>query len=212
MRNIRIYQTGHHEFRFMNYDYFMEQAGFVDVDSFSYKEVYKAHFDLSNEDMIACEQVFVLLNTHHPENYQAWSLSVSDIISLDGKLYFVDSVGFVLLDQNTTAVKVFAKCLLRLKNDHYFKEILDMLDEVSAEPHELDLADCSVSTELNYDSSHGLTIKIGVTKLGENTSIATLYTSEMSKKAFSLMGELCGALAYHLSQYVESFATISRAA
>lgn len=60
MRNIRIYQTGHHEFRFMNYDYFMEQAGFVDVDSFSYKEVYTAHFDLSNEDMIACEQVFVL--------------------------------------------------------------------------------------------------------------------------------------------------------
>ena len=212
MRSIKIFQTNHHEYRFMNFDYFMDRAGFVDIDSFNYREVYASQFELSSDDMVACEQIYVLLNNHHPENYQARSLSVSDIISLDGKLYFVDSVGFVLLEQKNTAASVFGKCMLNLKGNHYYHEVLDLLDEVSAETKELDLTNCHIDAVLRFDSSYGISIQIGVMRLGEISNIATLYTSEMSKKAFQLMGELCGALAYELSEYVESLNKLGSAA
>lgn len=35
MRTVKIYQTQHIDFRFMDYEYFIKQAGFVDTDSFN---------------------------------------------------------------------------------------------------------------------------------------------------------------------------------
>ena len=47
----------------------------------------------ANTDII-CENLFVKFNTDRPENFKGHSLSVSDVVVLDKKAYFVDSFGF----------------------------------------------------------------------------------------------------------------------
>ena len=41
------------------------------------------------------EEIFTLLNVNHPEDYKGHSLSVSDIVELNGKKYYCDSYGWV---------------------------------------------------------------------------------------------------------------------
>ena len=92
--NIRIYQTSNRKYSFMNYE-FAKENGF-DLKDYEmvaefYKEVYEPDFrilesiyDLGNRGFIqaVCNNEFMR------------SISVSDIIELDGRKYFVDSFGF----------------------------------------------------------------------------------------------------------------------
>jgi hypothetical protein len=44
------------------------------------------------------EHIYHVFNTNKPEDFKGHSLSVSDIVGLNGKYYFCDSIGFVEID------------------------------------------------------------------------------------------------------------------
>lgn len=93
-KNIKIYQTNNRKYSFMNYDFAIENGFNIndyDVVAEFYKEVYEPDrrvlesiFDLGNRGFIqaVCNDEFMR------------SISVSDIIEIDGRKYFVDSFGF----------------------------------------------------------------------------------------------------------------------
>ena len=61
-----------------------------------YKKVYDGEMDDMNEtpsEML--ERIYVKFNVARPEDFHGHSLSVSDVILLDGQHYYVDSVGFI---------------------------------------------------------------------------------------------------------------------
>ena len=46
-------------------------------------------------DQVICDDIFVQFNLKRPEDFRGHSLSMSDIIQLDDKYYYVDAIGFV---------------------------------------------------------------------------------------------------------------------
>lgn len=65
-----------------------------------YNEVYHAGIKEKDEATTyqMLENLFYIFNMQHPENFRGHSLSVSDIIELDGKLYVVQRLGFRLVN------------------------------------------------------------------------------------------------------------------
>ena len=60
-----------------------------------YENTYEGEIETNkiNEFKIL-EEIFTLLNVNHPEDYKGHSLSVSDIVVLNGKKYYCDSYGW----------------------------------------------------------------------------------------------------------------------
>jgi hypothetical protein len=58
-----------------------------------YKKVYEGEMDVED-----AEDVFMALQGKKPEGYKGHSLSVSDIVKMDGKLLFCDSWGFTKVE------------------------------------------------------------------------------------------------------------------
>lgn len=86
MKEIKVYQTNNREYVFMNYEFAMKH----NFDFKDYKEV--ASFMGNYEDL---EYIFQIGNNGYlTSKYQMRSISVSDIIQVDNKYYFVDSFGF----------------------------------------------------------------------------------------------------------------------
>jgi hypothetical protein len=69
-----------------------------DVPSKSlYNEVYSGEVESSENVMGVLEGLFRKFNFNHPADFKGHSLSVSDIVELDGKYYYCDSFGYVEL-------------------------------------------------------------------------------------------------------------------
>lgn len=79
------------------------------ISKFGYKalkygEVTKEQIDLTNYEEVYCsviekndgtlEELFEIFNLRHPRAYFGRSMSVSDIVLLDGEYYYCDSVGW----------------------------------------------------------------------------------------------------------------------
>ena len=67
-----------------------------------YEEVYSGEIDLEtyddegNEDVYhTLEYLFDMFNIFRPEDYKGRSMSISDVVELDGKYYYCDPVGFI---------------------------------------------------------------------------------------------------------------------
>lgn len=91
MANVRVYQAATAcPNKFMGYDFTMSHGG---IERKYYKTVFSGELPVSN-----LEAIYMLLNTSRPDGYEGHSLSVSDIIVVDGKTYFVDSFGFKPID------------------------------------------------------------------------------------------------------------------
>ena len=76
---------------FMGYDFTMSHGG---IDPSDYKCVFDGNVECSD-----LEEVFTLCNEDHPIGYTGHSLSVSDIVDVEGDgCYFCDRVGFKKLD------------------------------------------------------------------------------------------------------------------
>lgn len=60
------------------------------VDPAGYEKVY----EYEAEEDVDLEDVFYIFNMEHPKDFLGHSLSVSDVVALDGKLYFCDSIGW----------------------------------------------------------------------------------------------------------------------
>lgn len=70
-------------------------------DTFSmddYKEVYSGVTSVDdadeNEPYMALEELFYIFNMNRPADFTGHSLSTSDVVELDGELYYVDSIGW----------------------------------------------------------------------------------------------------------------------
>lgn len=86
-------------FTFMNYEFAQRKVeDFPSNWESHYIKVYEGDY----EDEGACEygfpevleSLFEIFNLNHPDDYEARSLSVSDIVVLDGTPYYCDSFGW----------------------------------------------------------------------------------------------------------------------
>lgn len=87
MSIVKIYQIKDMEncaYSFMHWSY---AERFFDIND--YELVYT--YECEDPDL---EELFYIFNNECPEDYTGHSLSVSDIIEVDGKKYYVDTFGF----------------------------------------------------------------------------------------------------------------------
>ena len=89
MRKVRVYQTSNRDYVFMSWEWSQKYFNFND-----YKLV--AEFDNDYDDL---EGIFQLGNNGKlkSQGFKMRSISVSDIIEIDGVKYFVNDIGFVEL-------------------------------------------------------------------------------------------------------------------
>lgn len=77
------------DYWFMRYDY----AKNHDFDMKDYITAYEGEID-ETDVYKALEDLFTKFNIDHPADFTGHSLSVSDIVELDGKNYYCDSCGW----------------------------------------------------------------------------------------------------------------------
>lgn len=84
------------DIRFENYDHLAKNGRIIDFNN--YDKVYEAPVPIlqSNIKDIGdkLESIYGKFNTDHPDDFKGHSLSVSDVVVLNKKAYFVDSFGF----------------------------------------------------------------------------------------------------------------------
>lgn len=73
---------------FSRYSYVVDQYGSVNLGD------YEVVWEGSVPDETNFEDVFVMFNMNHPDGYIGRSLSVSDIVEMDGKTMYCDTFGW----------------------------------------------------------------------------------------------------------------------
>lgn len=83
-------------------DYGFDSYGWAIKHGFNldhYEKVYEGEFrDVTKDDNVVCEVLFERFNIERPADFKGHSLSVSDIIVLDGRKYYTDIVGFKFME------------------------------------------------------------------------------------------------------------------
>ena len=97
MKEIIIYQTNNRDYSFMPWEYAKEKFNMNDYQEVLY---YTYDGDLENEDLL--NKIFNdgnngKIHNQFPDN-RFRSLSVSDVIEVDGIKYYIDSFGFKELE------------------------------------------------------------------------------------------------------------------
>ena len=67
------------------------------VDINEYRHVYSGEIE-GDDTITMLEDLFVIFNLRHPDDFSGHSLSVSDIVILDGKKYYCEDFGWKALD------------------------------------------------------------------------------------------------------------------
>ena len=83
----------------MNYKIFQLDRNNInvmyDISKHCYKKVYEGEVE-EKEDLIkTLDHLFTKFNIAHPDDFRGHSLSVSDVVELDGVWYFCDSYGWI---------------------------------------------------------------------------------------------------------------------
>lgn len=88
MMHVKVYQANiEWKNKFMGYDFVMSHGG---IDQSEYNCVYDGYVETNN-----LEDIFIIFNTSKVYGFTGHSLSVSDIIVVEGLgIYFVDTFGF----------------------------------------------------------------------------------------------------------------------
>ena len=90
MHNIIIYQLSIESNNiFRDYEW-ATRSGHLNTSG--YHKVWSGELYTNN-----LNKIFEIFNLNHPSDYRGHSLSISDIVSVDGVLYFVNDFGFVEL-------------------------------------------------------------------------------------------------------------------
>ena len=79
------------EYVFRHYNWVKDKINLDD-----YKVVYEGELDYP-EMPNALEELFDIFNTRRPNDFKGRSMSVSDIVEVDGKNYYCDAAGWVEL-------------------------------------------------------------------------------------------------------------------
>ena len=74
---------------FLNWRLLENCGGEFDIKD--YKKVYDGETDEKGKDKEILETLFEEFNLRHPEDFHGHSLSVSDVVVLNGTMYFCDS-------------------------------------------------------------------------------------------------------------------------
>ena len=109
MRHYEIYQikdaTGNARYiKFSGLDFVKEnnlcemEGELCKLDSNIYEKVYEGDIETGEDAISTLETLFVKFQGRKPEGYTGCSLSVSDVIVLDGKAYYCDNYGFEEID------------------------------------------------------------------------------------------------------------------
>ena len=78
------------EMLYMDYDWNLSKGHQITADK--YLKVYEGE-TVSNDTAIL-ECLYTMFNLNHPADFKGHSMSVSDVVVLDGKAYYCDSIGF----------------------------------------------------------------------------------------------------------------------
>ena len=97
---VRVYQANiSADYKFRGYDE-ARAAGGPDRDD--YRRVFVGELNLNKDSSIALEEIFKWFNgCERPESYKGHSLSVSDVVSLNGVNYYCDNFGWRKIDFET---------------------------------------------------------------------------------------------------------------
>ena len=89
---VEIYQTKVDSLLFKRYDSIKDKSL---IKKENYAKVYGFEGCLGEFDTnVKLESIFHAFNCNHPIGFRGHSLSVSDVVSLNGEYYFCDSFGF----------------------------------------------------------------------------------------------------------------------
>lgn len=80
------------DYAFEHYDWCKDKINLND-----YEVVYEGEIEVGTDPTSTLEKLFEIFNIAHPEDFNGHSLSVSDIVELDGKNYYCDAFGWVEL-------------------------------------------------------------------------------------------------------------------
>ena len=100
MHKVSIYQIADVNSNkvFQNYEKVVEKYGGIKLSD--YKKVYECTQATTNKNTTTIlDEIYSRFNGEHPKNYKGRSISISDIIVLDGIMYYVDTMGFELIDK-----------------------------------------------------------------------------------------------------------------
>ena len=81
------------DYAFMHYDWCKDKINLND-----YEVAYEGEIEVTSSINNTLEELFEIFNIRHPEDYKGRSLSVSDIVEIDGNNYYCDSIGWVKLE------------------------------------------------------------------------------------------------------------------
>ena len=81
------------DLRFIRFESFERNDGKVRMDH--YNKVYEGHVMSGKHHNALLEELFQKFNLDRPEDFRGHSLSMSDIVKLNDKLYYCDSIGWV---------------------------------------------------------------------------------------------------------------------
>lgn len=111
MANIRIYQMNERGAKaaFLGYETALSVMGWEKLDSSVYEMVYEGEVDTTDP-----ESIYSIFNGIKPEGYTGHSLSVSDVVDIDGSFFYCDVIGFREVD--FTPAKMIRGFLLDVKN------------------------------------------------------------------------------------------------
>lgn len=83
-----------HFLRWSNWVTYQKMTGRKTADRNHYEEVYN-EITLGENDKEVLEKIFYVFNMDRPTNFRGHSLTAGDIVVLNGKAYYCDSVGWV---------------------------------------------------------------------------------------------------------------------
>jgi len=91
---LQLKQEHLRNYGFMDYDWAKEHGFNLE----HYNKVYEGEIDNKLTPEQACEELFVKFNINRPEDFKGHSLSVSDIVVLDGHRFYTEGIGFKRLN------------------------------------------------------------------------------------------------------------------
>lgn len=86
----QIKDNNNARYEFMGYDWALSHGFNLD----DYEKVYEGNIVADSTPEDTCELIFIMLNQHRPEDFHGHSLSVSDIVVINGQRFYTDSIGF----------------------------------------------------------------------------------------------------------------------
>ncbi len=82
----------HADYIFMGSDFALDHG--FSILHYSMVYTYKKTDNIWLDDEDTLNEVFSIFNINQPDDYHGRSVSVSDIIMIDNKMYYVDDIGF----------------------------------------------------------------------------------------------------------------------